>query len=153
MVLRDFNKMYLARKYNRNSGFSLIEVMIGVAVFSIVLLAIPAALVANRKLNFRTDSQTRASMLVLAELEGLRTIEFSDVKDFVANPRPNVSDEHLGIQYLTVLEVAEGEDELEGMLDAKVMVTWTQDGRLQEVVGRAFFTENGLSDKSHSDAN
>ncbi len=140
------------QKRSTLSAFSLIEVMIGLAVFSTVLLAIPSAFVASRRLNTETDSQIRASMLISSELENLRTQEFDSVKELVDSTSTSET-KHLGITYEVETTVSEGKNELKGMLEAVSTCSWTQDSRKREIVGRAFFAKNGLSDKKYDDGN
>lgn len=148
--------------YSRNSksfaAFSLIEVMIGTAVLGLVFLSLPAAYVSLRALNAHTDSMLRASALISGELELLRTHDYETLEGYVGlnNLAADSSVDHpqrKNVQFTVKATLSEGTNELDGMLEAVVEVTWEEDGRSRRLLGRAFFAEDGLSDKKFPDSN
>jgi len=121
----------------------------------LVLLTLPPAYMSMRKLNFETDTQVRSSLLASAELERMRTLEYSEL-ELLAGTTSHETEAHPSrenILFATQTEVKEGDDELDGMLEVVVTVSWMENSRLRKVVGRAFFAKNGLSDKKFDDAN
>lgn len=139
------------------SGFSLIEAMMGVLVLGIVFAALPTAYVAVRKVNANSESFTRASAYVSAEMENFRTMEYSTLEALatagttttrtVAHPtRDNLT-------YTIQTTVFNGADDFAGMLVANAVVTWTDNGRSRRFECDSVFAENGLSDKKFDAAN
>lgn len=134
------------------AGFSLIEAIIGTTIFALIFLSIPSALVKVRQLNFETDSVIRTNQLISAELENLKTQEFATLQAKVDTPE-TTSLTSLGTTYTLTIQVSTGSSELNNMLDVVVNISWTENGRTQIAAGRAFFSENGLSDKTFSNGN
>lgn len=141
--------------HNRRKGYSLVEVLVGTAVMSLLLLALPATYVGMRKLNTETDTQIRSSLLVSAELERMRTLEYSEIEALEGSTIIKTSShptlDNITFSVATVVEY--GTDELEDMLDVTVTVNWLENSRLRNVAGRAFFARDGLSDKKFENAN
>lgn len=143
------------RKINKRNGFSLIEVMVGMAIMAIALAAIPAAFTGVRQLNYRTDSLQRAGLLVAAGLENLRTMEYETLLEQVEAttthtvPHPGQSN----VNFTVSTHISDGSAELSGMLRAVIEVHWEEQGHSREVAGIAFFSPNGLSDKKFNAAN
>lgn len=139
-------------------GFSLIEAMIGTAVLGIVFLALPPAFLSMRISNAETESMQRSTNLATSQLEYLRTLEFSTLEAMtesggeLENETVTHPSRH-NITYTVQTDITYGSDELDGMLDAVVSVTWTENKRNRETVARAFFASDGMSDKKFPDAN
>lgn len=64
---------------NRNRGFSLIEVMIALAIFSIGILAVGSMQIWNTKNNTTGNVTTQATMLARQKIEELKAVQ--DVDD------------------------------------------------------------------------
>jgi len=140
---------------SRRIGFSLIEVMVGTALMSIVMLAIPAAFLGVRKLNHETETLMISGEIISSKLERLRTLEFETLESMVGSPVSETQEHNSrrNIIFTVKTEITNGADELDGMLEAEVYVSWTENRRMRKNTGRAFFAENGLSDKKFDDAN
>jgi prepilin-type N-terminal cleavage/methylation domain-containing protein len=76
---KDHQNTTLSKK---NKGFSLIEVLIAMAIFSIGILAVGSMQLASTKNNTTGNITTQASMLARQKIEELRAVQ-EDLKDIV----------------------------------------------------------------------
>ena len=63
---------------NKNSGFSLIEVLIALAIFSVGILAVGSMQLSTHKNNTAGNKTTEATMLARQKIEELRAIQDLD---------------------------------------------------------------------------
>ncbi|MDX1824842.1 MAG: prepilin-type N-terminal cleavage/methylation domain-containing protein [Thiohalomonadales bacterium] len=71
----------------KNRGFTLIEVMIAMAIFAIGILAVGSMQMSNTKNNTTGNITTQATMLARQKLEELKTV--SDVTTLTSGTDPN----------------------------------------------------------------
>jgi prepilin-type N-terminal cleavage/methylation domain-containing protein len=71
----------------KNRGFTLIEVMIAMAIFAIGILAVGSMQISNTKNNTTGNITTQATMLARQKLEELKTV--SDVTTLTSGTDPN----------------------------------------------------------------
>ena len=64
---------------NKNRGFSLIEVLIAMAIFSIGILAVGGMQLSNTKNNTTGNITTQATMLAREKIEELKNLDRSDI--------------------------------------------------------------------------
>jgi prepilin-type N-terminal cleavage/methylation domain-containing protein len=119
---------------NTNRGFSLIEVMIAMAIFSIGILAVGSMQLSTTKNNTTGNIMTGATMLARQKIEELKNLDRSDLdtadgndtvgiyrRDWVTDPVPGSS-----IAYKLI-----------------VTVRWTRRGPERQVVFQSITRGNG----------
>ncbi|WP_309385259.1 pilus assembly FimT family protein [Cerasicoccus frondis] len=158
----------------RRAGLSLIEIMIGMAILGLVMAASLMAIPEIRELNFRSDSVRSGYTVLNSELENLRTQTYDQLSDTITNSGSSPSGGLLGgllgleeendqVQTkstvtlnstaYTVVRDLQFMDSAKEIIQTTITVDWSSAGRSQNIVGRAIFTKDGLSDKKFSTAN
>jgi prepilin-type N-terminal cleavage/methylation domain-containing protein len=82
----DYTNITLSKE---NRGFSLIEVMIAMAIFSIGILAIASMQLSSTKNNTTGNITTQASMLARQKIEELKGQDIADLTPVDEQPDPN----------------------------------------------------------------
>jgi len=112
-------------------GFTLIEVVISMAIFAIGFLAIAGLVVATTKNNTTGNMLTEATMLARSRLEYLKTLPLNQLED--ACPDQPQSQEIIDQVYL--LECQKSMIGLSPTIRTiKVTVKWKKTGQLRQVV-------------------
>ncbi len=159
-------------------AYSLIEVMIGMFILSLVLLACISALPQMRKMSYRSDAARMGFTHLNAAIESLRTQTFSQMDDEISGTTNSFDNEKFlndlldrpsggfgtktshsldvvtqnGITY-TVDAFLQHLDNDDKVIEATVVVRWDFQDESQFISSHAVFVENGLSDKKFSLAN
>jgi type IV pilus modification protein PilV len=110
---------------NRNRGFSLIEVLIAMAIFSIGVLAVGSMQLSTTKNNTTGNITTQATMLARQKIEELKTLSRSEL------------DTADGNDTVGIYTRAWGTDTIAGSSTAyklSVTVSWTRRGETRSVV-------------------
>ena len=117
-------------------GYSLIEVMIAIAVFAIGFLAIASLQIAASKTNRAGSEYTQATTIATDRMERLMSLPYGDdCLDPASNPHPDPPDDMQG-KYNIQWVVTETDLNADGTNDAKIVnmtVTWD---RLESSSGR-----------------
>lgn len=160
------------------SAYSLVEVMIGMFILSLVLMACIAALPQLRKISYRSDSVRMGFTQLNAAIEAYRTQTFEQMADEIDGAGASSANAALMVSLLgddmaapsgklshdtdeivqnnvtyavdSFLQYIDGDSEL---IKATVVVHWSQSGEDHLICSHAVFSENGLSDKKFSLAN
>ncbi|MBC2592918.1 hypothetical protein H5P28_01465 [Ruficoccus amylovorans] len=164
--------------YRGKIAYSLVEVMIGMFILSLVLMACIAALPQLRKISYRSDSVRMGFTQLNAAIEAYRTRTFEQMADEIDGTGASSANVALMISLLgddistpsdklshdldeivqnnvtytvdSFLQYVDGDSEL---IKATVVVHWSQSGEDHLICSHAVFSENGLSDKKFSLAN
>jgi prepilin-type N-terminal cleavage/methylation domain-containing protein len=159
-------------------AYSLIEVMIGLFILSLVLLACIAALPQMRELSYRSDAVRMGFTHLNAEIEGFRTQTFDQMSTELDSASGSSTNQDLlnsllgresagvGSKVTHTASMVEQNDityQVDSFLQyldsdktvikATVVVRWDFRGKTENISSHAVFTENGLSDKKFSLAN
>ena len=113
---------------DKNSGFSLIEVMIAMAIFSIGILAVGSMQLSTGKNNSTGNLTTQATMLAREKIEELKTLSRSDLD--TADGNDTVADIY-GRQWDRKWETDEISSSAYKLI---VTVSWSQRGGPRNVV-------------------
>jgi prepilin-type N-terminal cleavage/methylation domain-containing protein len=119
---------------NTNRGFSLIEVMIAMAIFSIGILAVGSMQMSNTKNNTTGNIMTGATMLARQKIEELKTLDPFDLDSADGNDTVGI----YGRQWVT--------DPVSGSTTSwklTVTVSWTRRGPERSVVLQSITRGNG----------
>jgi prepilin-type N-terminal cleavage/methylation domain-containing protein len=128
----------------KNSGFTLIEVLIAMAIFAIGILAVGSMQLSNTKNNTTGNITTQATMLARQKIEELKTV--SDVTTLTSGTDPNNPidvDGNPGGLYTRGWSVA---NPLGGSTTRQITVTvsWNRRGQNRSVVLESITRGNGL---------
>ena len=168
--------MYRVSSSGNTHGFTLVEVLIGMAILTIVIGGCLAAFPEIRTVSTTAQRYRDGSTLVDRVLEEWRTQTFAQLRDTLGESSEtlSVSDEHHllgeagGAYYLSTTSedlnnqtyrvrriVSPHASNESGVVAVETIavVDWVFRNRRLEVCGRAFFTEGGLSDKKFHAAN
>ena len=114
-------------KRDSDSGYTLIETMIAMAIFAIGFLAIASLQFAASKTNRAGSDYTQASTIATDQLERLMVLPYDDPDlDSAANPHPDPPDDKQG-KYNIQWMVTETDLNADGLNDAKIVnitVSW-----------------------------
>lgn len=127
----------------RNKGFTLVEVLIAMAIFAIGILAVAKMQMWNTKNNTTGNIRTTATMLARAQMEELKSV--ADVTTLVSNADPNNpvdEDGNAGGIYTrtwTVTNPLGGSDSRQ----IAVTVSWSRWGQNRSVVLASITRGNG----------
>ena len=120
----------LSKKGN-DSGYTLIETMIAIAIFAIGFLAIASLQIAASKTNRAGSEYTQASTIATDRMERLMLLPYDDGDlDPAANPHPAPPDDMEG-KYNIQWVVTETDLNADGINDAKIVnmtITWDRLG-------------------------
>ena len=112
-------------------GYTLIEVMIAIAIFAIGFLAIASLQIAASKTNRAGSDYTQATTIATDRMERLMNLPYGDGDlDPAANPHPAPPDDQQG-KYNIQWNVTETDLNADGTNDAKIVnmtVTWDRLG-------------------------
>ena len=119
---------------NRNRGFSLIEVMIALAIFSVGILAVGSMQIWSTKNNTTGNVTTQATMLARQKIEELKTVQ--NVGDLDSE---DGNTDTVGI-YSRLWNVAGAGSSRQ----ITVTVTWTRGSQNRNIVLESITRGNGL---------
>ena len=127
----------------RNKGFTLVEVLIAMAIFAIGILAVAKMQMWNVKNNTTGNIRTTATMLARAQMEELKSV--ADVTTLVSNADPNNpvdEDGNAGGIYTRTWTVT---NPLGGSDSRQIVVTvsWSRWGQNRSVVLTSITRGNG----------
>jgi type IV pilus assembly protein PilV len=118
-------------KRDNYKGYTLIEVMIAIAIFAIGFLAVASLQIAASKTNRAGSEYTQASTIATDRMERLMMLDYgNDDLDPAANPHPDPPDDMQG-KYNIQWIVTETDLNADGTNDAKIVnmtVTWDRIG-------------------------
>ncbi|WOO41774.1 prepilin-type N-terminal cleavage/methylation domain-containing protein [Rubellicoccus peritrichatus] len=157
-------------------GMSLVEVLIGMTILSIVVMAGIAALPEIRQVTYRSDQYREAATILGAQLEELRTLTYEQLSDRIDADQNNYGDTMKSSWDNSTLEdVAYTKSEItfngspytveeitnymswngttEKAIQSHVTVSWDGPIKKESISAYTVFTENGLSDRKFSLAN
>lgn len=134
---------------NRQVGFTLVEVMIAMIVFSMVIAGALIGISRGFQLIDTTRNYTRSSQVLQSELELLRTLPWATFSE--------LSDSELTEKFQEQIVTQFGESTYTGKVETKVTggdlmqiivtVEWSgQKGRVHTLNYVTFFTEGGVND-------
>jgi prepilin-type N-terminal cleavage/methylation domain-containing protein len=72
-------KGFRARRRNKQAGFSLVEVIIAVAIFSAVSVPLMSAFVLSSRLNYKTQLRANATTIAQSAMEGIKAFGLEEV--------------------------------------------------------------------------
>jgi len=108
-----------------NKGFSLLEVLIGLVVLAIGILAIAGMQIVSIRANYFSGSLTQATVLAQDKIEETRNTSFENLINGTFTDTKTVSGTTFTRQW-TVGSVRTGEDTTNTMKMITVTVTWTE---------------------------
>ena len=118
-------------KEKYDSGYTLIETMIAIAIFAIGFLAIASLQIAASKTNRAGSDYTQATTIATDRMERLMALPYDDGDlDPAANPHPAPPDDQQG-KYNIQWDVTETDLNADGTNDAKIVnmtITWNRLG-------------------------
>ena len=118
-------------KRDYESGYTLIETMIAIAIFAIGFLAIASLQIAASKTNRAGSDYTQATTIATDRMERLMNLPYGDGDlDPAANPHPAPPDDQQG-KYNIQWNVTETDLNADGTNDAKIInmtITWDRLG-------------------------
>ena len=125
-----------------NNGFTLVEVLIAIAVFSIGILAVGSLQIWNTKNNTTSNIMTQATMLARAQIEQLKST--ADVTALTNGADPNPIDENgnpggIFARSWTVTNPLGGNTSRR----IQVIVSWNRHGQNRSVVLTSITRGNG----------
>lgn len=135
--------------HNRQSAFTLIEVMVAMIVFSMVIAGGLVGISRGFELIDTTRNYTRSSQVLQSELELLRTLPWLTFSQLSESVLTEKFQEQIIDQFGEDSYVGAVTTELTGGDLMKVMVTveWsTRKGRVHTLNYVTFFTEGGVND-------
>jgi len=127
---------------NRQQGYSLIEVMIALTIFSIGILAIAQLQISAVRNNTNGNLATQATMLAEAQIENLKNT--SDVTLLADSVEPGIDQNGAsGGIYTRTTTIA---NPLGGDFSRQIQVTvrWVRNGRLRRVVLKTLTQGSGI---------
>ena len=120
-----------------SKGFTLIEVLLSLAIFAIGFLAIGTLVIATTKNTTTGNMMTQASMLAREKIEFLKTLPLAEMADeCLVSMEPEVFE---GV-YNRRCEVTSATSTMNTL---KVTVTWTKRQKLRNVVQESTSRGNG----------
>jgi len=108
---------------NKNRGFSLIEVMIAMAIFSIGILAVGSMQLSTSKNNTTGNYTTLATMLARQKIEEIKILDRSELSGAGGNDTVGIYDRQWGTNAISTTAYK-----------LWVTVTWTQRGGSRNVL-------------------
>lgn len=135
MILNDPDK--IRSPHFESKGFTLVEVLLSLAIFAIGFLAIGTLVIATTKNTTTGNMMTQASMLAREKIEFLKTLPLEDMDaECPASMEPEVFE---GV-YKRRCEVTSATSTMNTL---KVIVTWTKRQKLRNVVLETTSRGNG----------
>ena len=134
---------------NRQSGFTLVEVMIAMVIFSMVVAGGLVGISRGFELIDTTRNYTRSSQVLQSELELLRTLPWETFSELSESELTEKFQEQIISQFGEATYTGTVTTKLTGgdLMEIIVTVEWYgQKGRLQTLNYITFFTEGGLND-------
>jgi len=119
---------------NKNRGFSLIEVLIAMAIFSIGILAVGSMQLSNTKNNTTGNITTQATMLAREKIEELKNLDQSDLDTADGNDTVGIYDRAWVTDPVPGSSVA---------YKLTVAVQWTRRGETRSAVLESITRGNG----------
>jgi type IV pilus assembly protein PilV len=123
-----------------NKGFSIIEILIGLTVFAIGILALAKVQIVSMKGNTNSRQMTEASFLATSRMENLRRLPFASLVDDGAGTLNSTGGDADGSEQLNVTGEAyqvswniEDDNPVAEMKMIRVIVDW-QEGGSQKTV-------------------
>ena len=119
--------------HEKNTGFTLIETLISLAVFAIVALAVTSLLVSNTRMVAENAQTSRAIALAQDSMEILREVNFASL---VNGTRPAVS---IGGATYQVSWAVQADTPIVGTATVAVTVSWQHKGSPRSYVLKSLF--------------
>jgi type IV pilus assembly protein PilV len=127
---------------NRQQGFSLIEVVIALAIFSIGILAIAQLQISAVRNNTRGNLATQATMLAEAQIENLKNI--SNVTLLADSVESGIDQNGAAGGIYTRTTVISNPMGGDFSRQIQVTVQWVRDGRLRRVILKTLTQGSGI---------
>lgn len=134
---------------NRQAGFTLVEVLIAMVLFTMVIAGGFAGISRGFQLVDASRSYTRSSQMLQSELELLRTLPWATFSALSDAELTEKFQEQIDSQFGAASYQATVETSLDGgdLMKVKVTVEWSgRTGRVQALSYITFFTEGGVND-------
>ena len=146
------------KKQRDNGGYTLVEVMIATLVLSISFMAMFAAIRQGYKMIETARDQTRASQILQAEMEYLRTLTFTQIENlastaYVSTYYPTdaamsatFGNRYQVTRYLLNLRSIYGHSDRADQYWVFIRVRWEDSVGFQDRYFYSMFTDGGLND-------
>ncbi len=126
---------------NNLEGFTVIEVMVGIALFAIIIPSIIFAVVSLNQLNDRAADLTFANILAENKIESLRSAGFNSLNDgtydFSSDLTPTFTSPRQANYVISTPEA--------GIKLIEVNIEYTQQGILRELQYKSLISELGVA--------
>lgn len=141
--IRNAHKKRILKKSPENAGFTLVEVLITIALFAVVLTALLGCFIQGFDILMRMKQMTIATQSIQSELESIRNMHYSDIlalDDTFTNDSLSYLDNSSGIITLDDSVGAE-------IKKLTVSVVWTYRGRQMQKEVVTYVTKKGINKK------
>lgn len=133
--------MLVMFRWRDQSGFTVVEVLVGIGIFGMVMPAIIIAIVGVSRLNDRAADLTRANILAEQKIETLRSQGYNTLSDgavdFTSELDPSFTEPRSATY--TVSSPAAGYKEIQ------VDISYTDQGNTRSISFRSLMSELGVS--------
>lgn len=123
------------------SGFTVIEVLIGIGIFAVVMPSIILSVVSVNQLNDKAADLTSANILAEKKIESLRSAGYNSLTngsfDFTNELAPTFSEPRQATYTISTPE--------NGVKEVNVDIQYTHQGQLRTIVYRSLMSELGVS--------
>jgi type II secretory pathway pseudopilin PulG len=126
---------------NKNEGFTVIEVLIGIGIFALVAPSMIFGIVSLNNLNDRSADLTFANVLAENKIETLRSAGFNSLTDgsydFTNELTPTFTSPRQANYVVSTVE--------NGLKEIEINIEYTQEGILRELQYKSLISELGVA--------
>jgi prepilin-type N-terminal cleavage/methylation domain-containing protein len=126
---------------NTQRGFTVVEIMLGIALFGLIVPSIVFSVVSLNQLNDRAADLTFANVIAENKIESLRSAGYNSLVDgtydFSADLTPTFTEPKAASYTITTPEL--------GVKEIEVNIDYTQQGILRELNYKSLISELGVA--------
>jgi type II secretory pathway pseudopilin PulG len=127
--------------FNREDGFTVIEVLIGIGIFALVVPSFIFGIVSLNNLNDRSADLTFANVLAENKIESLRSAGYNSLTDglvdFTDELTPTFTKPRQANYVVSTVE--------NGLKEIEINIEYTQEGTLRELQYKSLISELGVA--------